>query len=72
MKPATLIGILLIVAGAAALAFGEFKYDDEKTVLKIGKLEAKAEVTETVPLTYAGIGLLVAGVALVGVGAMRK
>ncbi|MGH8528528.1 MAG: hypothetical protein ACRETN_01620 [Nevskiales bacterium] len=72
MKPASVIGILLIVAGAAALAFGQFKYDDEKTILKIGDLEARTQETKTVPLTYAGIGLLVAGVALVSVGAMRK
>ncbi len=72
MKPAALIGILLIVAGAAAVAFGQFSYKEEKTFFKMGDLEAKTQETKTIPLTYAGIGLLVAGVALVGVGAMRK
>ena len=72
MKPAALIGIVLIIAGAAALAFGQFSYKDEKTVFQLGDLEAKTQETKTVPLTYAGIGLLAAGVVLVGIGAMRK
>ncbi len=72
MKPATLIGIVLIVAGAAALAFGQFSYKEEETVFKLGDLEAKTQETKTVPLTYAGIGLLTAGVVLVGIGTMRK
>lgn len=72
MKPATLIGILLIAAGAAGLALGTFRYEEEKTVLKIGDLEAKTKEEKTVPLTIAGGAALAAGVVLLVLGGRRR
>lgn len=72
MKPATLIGIVMIIAGAAGLVLGKFSYKEETTVFKLGDLEATAQETKNVPLTYAGIGLLAAGVVLIVVGSTRR
>jgi hypothetical protein len=72
MKPATLIGILLIVAGAAGLALGTFSYQEEKTVFKLGDLEARTKEDKTVPLKLAGGLALAAGVVLVVVGGRKR
>lgn len=72
MKPATLLGIVLIIGGAAALAFGSFSYKQESTVFKVGSFEATTQETKTVPLQYAGGGLVLVGIVLVAVGARRK
>lgn len=68
-----LIGILLIVFGIVALAIGGISYIDREKVLDIGPLEATTETRKTIPLSpIAGIGSIVAGVALVTVGARRR
>lgn len=72
MKPATLIGILLIITGAAGLALGTFSYQEEKTVFKIGDLEATSKEEKTVPVKLAGGLALAAGVILVVVGGRRR
>ncbi|MGH8455096.1 MAG: hypothetical protein ACRES4_05435 [Nevskiales bacterium] len=72
MKPATLIGILLIVAGAGGLGYGSYSYTEEKTVFKIGELEATTQDEKSVPLKPIGLGLIGAGVLLVVFGGRRK
>ncbi len=72
MKPALLIGILLIAAGAGALIYGSYSYTEEKTVFKIGELEATTEDEKSVPLKPAGIALIGAGVLLVVFGSRKK
>jgi len=68
-----LIGILLIVIGIVALAIGGISYIDREKVLDIGPLEATTETRKTIPLSpIAGIASIVAGVALVSVGARRR
>ena len=68
-----LIGILLIVFGIVALAIGGISYIDREKVLDIGPLEATTETRKTIPLSpIAGIASIVAGVALVSVGARRR
>jgi uncharacterized membrane protein len=73
MKGTTIIGIVLIVLGVAALALGSFTYTDREKVLDIGPIEATAEERKTIPLSpIAGGAAVVAGVALVIVGARSK
>jgi hypothetical protein len=72
MKPAILIGILLIVAGAGTLAYGSFTYTEEKTVFKIGELEATTQDEKALPLKPVGLGLIGAGVLLMVFGGRRK
>jgi uncharacterized membrane protein YidH (DUF202 family) len=68
-----LIGMLLIVCGIVALAIGGITYTDREKVLDIGPLEATTETRKTIPLSpIAGIASIVAGVALVSVGARRR
>jgi hypothetical protein len=72
MKPATIIGILLIVLGVVGFALGGFSFTEKEKVLDVGPIEATAEDKETVPIPPILAGLaLVAGVALVAVGARR-
>lgn len=72
MKPSTLIGVLLIAAGAGGLALGSFSYEEEKTVFKLGDLEATTTEEKTVPLTVASGAALAAGVLLLVVGGRRR
>ena len=69
MKPATLIGVLLIVLGLGALAYQGFSYKTEEKILDIGPIEATAEKTKTVALPpIVGVLALAGGIGLVVVG----
>ena len=62
-------GIVLIVIGLFALAYGGFSYTKREKVLDLGPLQASTETHKTVPLppifggiaVAAGVVLLVAG-----------
>ncbi len=72
MKSATLIGIVLIVLGALALAYQGITYTTREKVLDIGPIQASKETEKTIPLPpVLGIVAVAAGVALVAVGARR-
>jgi hypothetical protein len=69
MKPAGIIGIILIVIGIIALAYGGFSYTKREKVLDLGPIQATAEKKETVPFPPILGGLcLVGGIVLVIVG----
>ena len=73
MKPITLIGIVLMVLGALALAYQGINYTRQEKVLDIGPIHATAEKHERIPLPPVIGGLaLVAGVALLIMGAKQK
>jgi uncharacterized membrane protein YidH (DUF202 family) len=68
-----ILGILLIVLGVVALAYGGITYTRREKVLDIGPIEATAERRHTVPLPpVLGVAALVGGIALVIAGARRK
>jgi hypothetical protein len=72
MKPISIIGLLLVVVGIAALAIGRFSYTTEGKVLEVGPLVATADQEHTVHIPdIAGILAIVAGVALVVAGRRR-
>ena len=54
-------GIILIVLGAIALAYGGISYTREEEILDIGPIEATAETRETIPLPPILGGLALAG-----------
>jgi hypothetical protein len=56
-----LTGIVLIVLGVIALAYGGISYTREEEILDIGPIEATAERRETIPLPP-----VLGGIALVG------
>lgn len=69
MKPLSILGLVLIALGLAALAYQGFTYKSRETVLDIGPITATAERQKTVPIppivgivaVVAGAGLLIAG-----------
>jgi len=64
-----IIAILLIVAGALALAYGGFSYTKDKTAVKLGPLELKVQEKETVNVpVWAGVGAIVIGGLLLTIG----
>jgi hypothetical protein len=73
MKPVTILGIVLIVLGLAALAYQGVTYTSREKVIDIGPLEATAERQKTIPLPpIMGIAAVAAGVALVVVGVRKR
>ena len=73
MKPITLIGIVLLVLGALALAYQGISYTHQEKVLDIGPIHATAEKHERIPLPpIVGALGLVGGVVLLVVGARKK
>jgi hypothetical protein len=73
MKPVTLIGIVLVVLGALALAYQGINYTRQEKVLDIGPIHATAETHERIPLPPIVGGLaLIGGVALLIAGARQK
>ena len=72
MRPVGIIGILLIVIGIIALAYGGFSYTKREKVLDIGPIQATAERKETVPFPPILGGLcLVGGIILVVAGGRK-
>jgi hypothetical protein len=70
MKPATIIGLVLIVLGVIGFAVGGFSFTHEKQDAKVGPLEINHKSTQTVPIPPILSGIaLVGGIALVVVGA---
>lgn len=68
-----LVGIVLIVAGIAALIYGGIPYTTRETVVDIGPIHATAERDRTfrVP-TAVGALAIVGGVALVVAGGRKS
>ncbi len=72
MNPTRLVAVVLIIAGALALAYGGFSYTKDSTAVKLGPLELTVKEKETVnvPL-WAGIGAIVIGGVLLVAGGKR-
>ena len=69
MKPAGILGIILILIGIVALAYGGFTYTKREKVVDLGPLQVSADREKTIPLPpILGALCLVGGVVLVVVG----
>lgn len=69
MKPAVLIGIVLIVLSIVSFAYQGITYTGREKVLDLGPIEATAEKQKTIPLPpIFGAIALIGGIALVFVG----
>ena len=65
MDAIKMLAIVLIVAGGLGLAYGGFTYTKETHQAKLGPIELSVKDTETVNIPiWAGVGLMVAGVAM--------
>jgi len=72
VKPAGIVGLILIVLGIAGLAFGGFSFTRKEKVLDLGPIEASADKKESVPISpILGALAIVGGVVLVAVSARR-
>jgi uncharacterized membrane protein len=73
MKPAMMIGILLIVLGGLALAYQGFNYTHQEKVLDIGPIHATAEEQKhvSIPPLLGGLAL-VGGIVLVIAGSRKN
>lgn len=68
-----IVGVVLIVIGVIALAYGGISYTRREKVLDIGPLEATTETRETIPLPPVLGGLALAGgIVLLIAGSRRK
>lgn len=73
MSPKSLVGIVLLVLGALALAYQGITYSTRETVIDIGPLQATAETERTLPLPPVLGGVAIAGgIALLVMGARRR
>lgn len=69
MKPAGIVGIILIAIGIIAVAYGGFSYTTREKVIDAGPLQVSADREKTVPFPPILGGLcLVGGIILVLVG----
>jgi drug/metabolite transporter (DMT)-like permease len=70
MRGLQIVGALLIAAGLFVLIKAP-SYSSEKSVFKIGSVEAKVTEDHAIPV-WAGGAALAAGVVLIVVGARRR
>lgn len=72
MKPLSIVGLLLIIAGIAGLVLGRFSYTTTEKVLEVGPLVATAEEEHAINIPdVAAFAAIAAGVVLVFVGRRR-
>ena len=72
MKPAALVGFILIVLGVLGLALGGFSFTRKEKVLDIGPVKATADKKEHVAVPpLLGVLAIVGGVVLVAASARR-
>ena len=72
MKPAGIIGVILIVIGIIALAYGGFSYREHKKDVDIGPVQIGHTEEHTVPVPpILGALSLAGGIVLVIVGSRK-
>jgi uncharacterized membrane protein len=73
MKPAGIVGIILIVIGIIALAYGGFTYTKREKVIDAGPLQVSADKEKTIPFPPVLGGIcLVGGIVLVAIGSRKS
>ena len=72
MKPATIVGVILIIIGIVALAYQGISYTTKDKVVDLGPLKVEAKREKTIPLPpIVGVAALVGGVVLIAVSARK-
>ena len=73
MKPAGIVGIILIAIGVIAFAYGGFTYTTREKVIDAGPLQVSADREKTVPFPPILGGIcLVGGIVLVLAGSRKN
>lgn len=69
MKPVSILGVVLILAGIAGLFFSRVSWTETKPLVKAGPIEINHDESHTVWIpTAAGVVAVIAGLGLVMVG----
>ena len=72
MSAMKIAAIVIIVAGALALAMGSFSYTKETHDAKVGPIELSVKDTERVNIpVWAGVGAIVVGAGLLVMGGRK-
>ena len=72
MSPLKIVGIVLIVAGVAAMATGGFSFTKETHKAEIGPLKLSVKEKEQVNVPqWAGIASIVAGAVMLAMGGKK-
>jgi hypothetical protein len=73
MSAVRIAGLVLIVIGLIGLLWGGISWTEERTVVDLGPIEARAQERETIPISPIVGGIaLVAGIVLMVVPSRRK
>jgi uncharacterized membrane protein YidH (DUF202 family) len=73
VKPATVIGVILIIVGIVGFALGGFSFTHEKKDVDAGPIQIGHTQTKTVPIPPAlSVIALIGGIGLVAVGMRSK
>ncbi len=73
MKPITILGLILILFGAFALAYQGINYATREKVVDLGPVDVMAKKEKTIPLPPVIGGLALAGgIVLVFLGGRRE
>ena len=66
------IGIVVLVLGLLAMAYGGFSYTKDSTAVKLGPIELSVKETERVNVPmWAGVAVAVAGGLMLAFGARK-
>jgi hypothetical protein len=69
---ARILGILLIVAGTAGLAYGGFTFTKDSRDVKLGPIQLSVKQTETINVpVWAGVAGIAAGALLLLLGGRK-
>lgn len=72
MKPALVIGIVLIVLGVVGMGFQSISYTTREKVIDLGDLQVTTETRKTIDVPFVVGGLAVAAGIVVVVVALKK
>lgn len=72
MRPGTVIGALLILAGVIALSVGGFSFTTRDKVAEVGPVQVTTEHARSVPLSPVLSGLAIAAGVVLIVASSRK
>jgi len=73
MRPAGIVGVILIIIGIIALTLGGISYTKREKVIDAGPLQVSADKEKTIPLPPVLGGIcLVGGIVLVIVGSRQS
>ncbi|MBA3555043.1 MAG: hypothetical protein H0W29_09840 [Gemmatimonadales bacterium] len=70
MRPMVVVGIILLALGGF-IVFRGLSYSSDRSVLKVGDLEASVEERRSVPVWAGGLAAA-AGLVLIAAGARRR